>query len=223
MRKKISLVIITILFIGLNNAYTQRLAFGVFGEPQISWFTSDTKSFKSDGMTMGFNAGFALEKYFADRYAITTGASIASMGGNILFSNSGDTIITLDNTYPIESGTSAKIKGQYISVPLGLKFKTNEIGYTTFYANVGVKANLALKGYTWIEKYNVEREVLDKKQHFNFAYMSYFISAGVQYSLGGPSSIQAGLTFSQSLTNPLKNNYNALNIGTAGIRVGVIF
>ena len=207
---------------GLSQGYAQRLAFGVFGESQISWLKSDTKAFKSDGVTMGFNAGFALEKYFADRYALTTGASIASMGGNILFNNANDTISTLDGVYTINQGTSAKIKGQYISIPLGLKFKTNEIGYTTFFADLGVKANVLIKGHTWIDEYNVDREVLNRK-HFNFAHLSYFINAGIQYSLGGPSSIQAGLTFSNNLTSPLKGSYSVLNIGTTGIRVGLIF
>lgn len=222
MRKKITLAFIIISLMGLSKVNAQRLAFGVFGESQLTWLTSDTKAYKSDGATIGFNAGFALEKYFAERYAITTGASIASMGGNILFNNSGDTIKTLDGIYTMSQGESAKIKGQYISVPLGLKFKTNEIGYTTFYAALGLKANVAIKGYTWINEQNVDREVLNRK-HYNFAFISYFINAGIQYSLGGPSSIQAGLTFTNNLTNPLRDSYSVLNIGTTGIRVGLIF
>jgi len=200
----------------------QYIAFGVYGEPQLSWYRSDTKAFSSNGPVVGFNAGFSLERYFADRYAITTGASIANVGGNIVFNNTGDSIVTLDDVYHVNQGASVKVKGQYISIPLGLKFKTNEIGYTTFYANLGLKANVRLKGFAWIEEMDVDREVLDKAQ-MQFAYLSYYFGAGVQYSLGGPSSILAGLTFSNGLTHPLKESYKGLNVSTFGLKVGLVF
>ena len=34
---------------------------------------------------------------------------------------------------------------QYINIPLGLKLKTNEIGYFTFYANLGLDAGINIK------------------------------------------------------------------------------
>lgn len=222
MKKSITLIVIALLSSISLGLRAQYVAFGVYGEPQFSWFTSDTKAFSSNGTIFGFNAGFSLEKYFADRYAITSGASIANLGGAIVFNNVGDSIVTLDDVYNINQGTSVKIKGQYISIPLGLKFKTNEIGYTTFYADLGLKANLRLKGYTWIEDLNVDREVLDKEQ-MQLGYFSYYIGAGVQYSLGGPSSLLAGLTFSNGLTHPLKNAYSRINLGTFGLKVGLVF
>ncbi|MDD2197722.1 MAG: hypothetical protein PHW91_11105, partial [Bacteroidales bacterium] len=41
----------------------QYLQFGVFADPQLSWFTSDTKKFSPNGSVFGFNAGFSLERY----------------------------------------------------------------------------------------------------------------------------------------------------------------
>ena len=212
------------LFISIwsHSLKAQHIRFGIFADPQLSWFTSDTKKFTSNGMIMGFNAGFAFERFFADRYAIQTGASMNSIGGNLKYNEAGHQVTTRDDVYDIVENTSVKVKGQYISVPLGLKFKTNEIGYTTFYAHMGIKGNLRLKGYTWIEELNVDREVLDNKQIY-LGFLSYTIGGGIEYSLGGPSSIQVGAIFSNGLTPAFNAGYGRVSIGTLGLRLGMIF
>ena len=220
--KIIGFAIIVLMSFSANSLKAQYVKFGVFAEPQLSWFSSDTKDFSSDGAIFGFNAGFSLEKYFAERYAITSGASITNLGGALIYNNAGDSLITLDGDYEINQGLSATIKGQYLSIPLGLKFKTNEIGYMTFYADLGLKANVRLKGYAWVEDMNIDREVMHKSQ-MQFAFVSYYFGAGMQYSLGGPSSILLGLTYSNGLTHLLKDDYSRINVGTLGLKVGLVF
>jgi hypothetical protein len=200
----------------------QYLQFGVFADPQLSWFSSDTKRFSPNGIVLGFNAGFAFEKYFADRYAITSGASITGLGGNLKYNENGYTLDTRDDIYNITAGSNVKFKGQYINVPLGLKFKTNEIGYSTYYAQLGINGNLKLKGVAWEESNGIEKEVLDKSQtHFGF--LSYMFGLGMQYSLGGPSSIQVGLNYSNGMTPAFKAGYGRISIGSVGFRVGLVF
>lgn len=217
-----SLYLIAFLLLGFSSTFAQRLAFGVFGEPQISWLSSDTKAYTSNGVVLGFNAGFAVERYFAERYAVTSGVSISNAGGIIYYNNAGDTISTLDGLYTIRQNTSVKLKGQYITIPIGLKFKTNEIGYTTLYADLGLRANINIKGYTWIKDQDVDREVLNS-DHLHFGYFSYYFGVGIQYSLGGPSAVQAGLTFSNGLTHPFKGSYSGINVGNVGLKLGLVF
>jgi len=143
MKSSAKSLLMIIIILSAISANAQKIRFGVFADPQLSWFTSDTKKFTPNGSVFGFNAGFTLEKYFAERYAITTGASINSVGGNLKYNEDGYTLQTRDSTYNIDPGTNIMAKGQYISVPLGLKFKTNEIGYFTFYAHLGVNGIFA--------------------------------------------------------------------------------
>ena len=186
--------------------------------PTLSWFTSDTKKFTSNGMIMGFNAGFAFERFFADRYAIQTGASMNNFGGNLKYNETGHQVTTRDDVYDIAENTSVKVKGQYISVPLGLKFKTNEIGYTTFYAHLGIKGNVRLKGYTWIEELNVDREVLDNKQiYLGF----YHIPLAELNTFGRSSSIQVGAIF-QRFDTRFNAGYGRVSIAP-GLRLGIFF
>jgi hypothetical protein len=216
-----ALALFIILFTN-SSIHAQYIRFGVFADPQLSWFTSDTKKFSSNGSVMGFNAGFAFEKFFADRYAISSGASINNIGGNLKYNETGYQVNTRDDVYDISENASIKVKGQYITVPLGLKFKTNEIGYTTFYAQMGIKGHIRLKGYTWIEEHDVDKEVLNNDQLY-LGFLSYMFGGGIEYSLGGPSALQVGITFSNGMTPAFDAGYGRVSIGNLGLRLGLIF
>lgn len=207
----------------------QNIRFGVFVDPQLSWFTSDTKKLTPNGPVFGVNTGFAFEKYFADRYAITTGASINFIGGNLKYNEPDFKIETRDSLYSLGTGASAKVKGQYISIPVGFKFKTNEIGYATFYAQLGLTGNIRVKGYVWEDWNKIEKEVIVNEQ-LPFGYVAYYFGAGVEYSLGGPSAIQVGLNFTNGLTSAFDVDHEKttpsngkITLGALSLRVGMVF
>lgn len=213
-------IAITILFFS-STIQGQGIQFGVFFDPQLSWFTSDTKQLSPNGPVMGYKGGFDFEAYFADRYAFVTGVSISNLGGKIKPLDD-YTLITREGEYPIPMGTSIKVRGQYLNVPLGFKFKTNEIGYTTFYAQLGAVAHMKMKAYAWEKGVGVDREVIDSKQ-LNMFFFSYMFGAGVQYSLGSISALQTGLTFTNGFTSVLKESNGMVSYGILALRVGMVF
>lgn len=221
--KRLYSIALCILLAGLTvvNAQTQKRSFSIFADPQISWFTSDTKKFQPNGTVGGFNIGFTADKFFADRYAIYTGVSINNLGGNLKYKEGGYKLETRDSTYNIDAGTNLKLKAQYLTVPVGLKFKTNEIGYLTFFAQVGVSGYIRLKGNAWDEKDNVDKETATDQ--FNFFFASYHIGAGIEYSLGGQSSLQAGITYTNGMMEAYKAGYGKVSVGSLSLRVGLVF
>lgn len=220
--KKAFIVVIALLLanISLVNAQKQGRRFSIFADPQVAWLTSDTKKFEPNGSVMGFNIGFSADKYFADNYAITTGLSINNLGGNIKYNVKGS-IETVDSTYNIDPGMTVKLKSQYLTIPLGLKFRTNEIGYFTFTAQVGLAGHIRLKGVVWEDTQNIDKETATKEFAVGFA--SYFIGAGTEYSLGGSSSIQVGVIFSNGITQTFKTNFGKVSYGSLSLRVGIVF
>jgi len=221
--KKIFLLTAGIILVGLTiaKAQTQNRRFSIFADPQLSWFTSDTKKFQPNGSVGGFNIGFTADKYFADRYAIFTGLSINNLGGNIKYKVAGYKLETRDSTYQITAGTNIKLKAQYLTIPIGLKFKTNEIGYFTFFAQVGVSGYIRLKASAWDEKDHIDKET--STQQFNLAFASYHIGAGAEYSLGGPSSLQAGIVYTSGITEAYKAGYGKVSLGSLSLRIGIVF
>jgi hypothetical protein len=221
--KKILLITLSVLLVEstLVNAQTSNRRFSIFADPQLSWFTSDTKKFEPNGTVGGFNVGFSADKYFADRYAFFTGLSINNLGGNLKYKEAGYKLETSDSTYNISSGTSIKLKAQYLTVPVGLKFKTNQIGYLTFFAQVGVSGYVRLKASAWEDKNQIDKETATKQ--FDLAFASYHIGAGIEYSLGGPSCLQAGIIYTSGITEAYKAGYGKISLGSLSLRIGVVF
>ncbi len=220
MRKGIIASFAIVALVMLFNSAKAQFSFGVFADPQLSWFNSDTKKYDPNGSVASLNVGFTAEKYFAERYAISTGLSLNSLGGNIRFSDV-FTLETKDGNYTVAAGDNVKFKAQYITMPLGFKFRTNQIGYSTYYATVGLKGNIRLKGFAWEETNNVDRETAT--DHFAFAFASYYIGAGMEYSLGSESAIQLGVAFTSGLTKFLDVDNGSLVSQSLSLRIGVVF
>lgn len=214
-------ILIIALFFTIKST-AQNMRFGVFADPQLSWFTSDTRDFDPNGPVFGFNAGFSFDRYFADRYAFTTGASISNIGGNLLYNEDDYNLSTRDEEYPIIAGTSLRIRGQYVNIPLGFKFKTTQIGYTTIYAQLGINGYIKLKGFAWNEDMSINREVVENS-HLKFGFISYMFGGGIEYSLGGPSALQFGVIFSNGMTPAFDAGHGVITIGNLALRVGVVF
>ena len=202
------------------SAAGQEYRFGVFADPQLFWLKTDNKKLDSDGLRTNFNVGMAMEKYFAKRYAFLSGISLNGVGGELNYKTP-TTIHTSDDNYAIDAGTSVVYKLQYLSIPLGLKFCTNEIGYFTYYAHLGLTNHILIRARADIDAKDVSGENVREDIYPYTA--SYQIGAGAEYSLGGSASLQFGLTYSNGILDVLKSSeFNAINSGVS-IRVGVMF
>ncbi len=219
--KQIALLSVAMLLVSTGNVSAQKFSFGVFADPQLSWFTSDTKRYDPNGPVTGFNIGFTAEKFFAKRYAFSSGLSISTIGGDIRFMQSSYTLKTVDGTYSIDMGDNVKFRSQYLHLPLGFKFRTNQIGYTTYYANVGLSGSLRIRSYAWNSKNGVDRETIKTDLAWGFA--SYFIGIGGMYSLGGESAIQFGITWNDGLSEILQLPNGNIISQCLSLRVGIVF
>ena len=170
----------------------QGIRFGIFIDPQISWMASDNKTVQNDGSRMGLNFGLMVYKYFADNYAFTTGISLNHLGGKLTYDDPLPFRIQ-DNTDTLDAGTTITYKLQYVALPLGLTLKTNEIGYMTYFAQLGIDTQLNIKatgdsGSGSMDGDNIKDEV-------NLFTIGYHIGLGLEYSLGGNTSVVVGLRY----------------------------
>jgi hypothetical protein len=207
-------MLLTILF--ANTYAQQKIRFSVFANPCINWLQSDNKSVVSGSSAIGFDAGLTVDKYFAENYAFSSGISITSLGGNLSFNDP----VTFKNASASIVGASVKYKLQYITVPLGIKLKTKQIGYFTYFANLGFNLQMNIRAIGTSNdgalNDNISNEV-------NLLNLGYFFSAGAEYSLGGNTSAIFGLTYSNGFID-ITNNDNA-KITTSGLalRLGLMF
>ncbi len=206
--KIILFVLILFSFIRLSAQQTQsgqsthNFGFGVYAEPVISWFSTDTWETKNSGARAGFGFGLNFFKYFANNYAFSTGLCITSSGGRLF--NAGVQTIQFNNfTQVVDAGEKVTYKIQYLGIPLGFKFKSNQIGYLTFTTDIGVDPMFMIGGKVNITNPPITNE--SAKKELNAFDIGYHIMPGIEYSLGGTTSVMIGIGFEKTFMDTTKD------------------
>ena len=213
-------IIGSMLFLCYINGYSQDLRFGVFVEPQLSWLTPDAKNIDRDGFRVGISGGLIMDKYFAKNYAFTFGISISNIGGNLLYEDS-VTIKTAEAVQTLNPRSIVDYRLQYVSVPAGLKFKTNQIGYFTFFAQLGFTPQINIKARADATNNQLDREnISDEVNLFN---LSYFFGGGLEYSLGGNTELTGGIIFNNGFIDVLKSENSRETLSFLSLRLGIMF
>ncbi len=187
-----------------NEDRTFRL--GIQVNPNIAWMKSNRTGFESNGSKMGFAYGLSFEYFLSNNYLLSTGLFLQNTPGKVKYVGVTD---GLDNLYVAD--VEATYKFRYIELPLTLKLRTNEIGYFTYYANIGLKAGINYKSKAEFE-YNYSDGILpiqqsanytldDASDDANFMNMAMVIGAGVEYNISGNTSLILGLTFNNGFIN----------------------
>lgn len=224
--RSIKILLLILIFIASNEVIfaQQKISFGVHADPVISWFSSDNKEIKNDGARAGFNFGLNFNKYFTPNYSFSTGISIINAGGRLTSSET--TVMEFTNfTSSVPAGEPIIYKIQYLSIPLGLKLQTNQIGYLTYFTDLGLDPKVVLSGKCDIPSNGINGEkATNELNGFN---LSYHITAGVEYSIGGTTALVFGLNFDNNFLDITTDNGNQLKdkIGhkLLSFRLGVNF
>lgn len=223
---KISLLTLAILFTAGNNLIAQEknIKFGVFADPVIGWFSSDTKSTVNDGARAGINFGFTFNKYFDKNYSFSTGLSLLNAGGRLTGTDAVEMIFNNFKT-EVPPGESMVYRIQYLNIPLGLKFESNQIGYTRIFVDLGLDMKVVLSGKIDIPYWEIEKEAA--AEELNTFNMGYHIMAGIGYSLGGNTEMVLGLGYENNfldITNDINDQVNdRIKHNIIRFRIGVNF
>lgn len=218
-------LLIILVLLSNHLSYSQKkTSFSVSVEPLISWFSNDNQNIDTKGSKIGIAYGITLDRFFDEKYAITSGFFMTYFGG---FLNYGDTvnIKTSIDTVMIPAGTRMSYNLHYLKIPLGLKFKTVDIGYKIFYFEVGMNALIRLNSKASTDNNLLHRDkIRDETRFFNLA---YFVGAGLEYSLGGTTSLIGGIYYSNSLlditTDILNKPNDHLRSNQIALKLGVLF
>lgn len=219
MFRKIVFVALTV-FLTIPHALAQKVQFGVFADPLISWMKTDISRIKGDGTVMGINFGLSVDNYFQEHYAFSSGISLHQMGG-ILNYTQGKVLKTSDGDVTLLPGTRVQYHLQYLHVPLALKFKTSQIGYTTFFARLGLDPMVNVKSRATIKDMNISKTGVNKE--INLLYMAYHVSAGIEYNIVGNTSLVAGVTYMNGFTDVTDDTSERTFMHNIEFRIGINF
>jgi hypothetical protein len=216
MSRLISIAVILLLATG--SVFGQIFRFGILFDPTITWLRSDVKDVTRDKARIGFDIGMTADYYFNRNYAFSSGFSLFNIGGTLRYAN-GVSLPTKDEKVPIDPGGKVKYMVQYIKIPAAMKFKTVEIGRITYSANLGFDPMIRVSTrVNYIEDKKVKANKATKL--FN---LGCHIGGGAQYSLGGDTSLFAGLSFMNTFMDMTQTSHDRITSNNLVIRIGVMF
>jgi hypothetical protein len=197
-------ILLTVLPLNMVHSQ-QRIGFGIHADPVISWFTTDIKEVTNDGARPGFNFGLTYNKYFTRNYSFSTGISLMRAGGRLVSSDT--TVLELSNSkYKVLPHNPVTYKIQYLVFPVGLKLQTNQIGYLTYFSDLGLDPKIVISRKADIPSLEISDEnAVNELRMFN---LSYHVTAGIEYSLGGSTALVFGLNFDNNFLDITKDNGN---------------
>jgi len=202
----------------------RRNTLSISAEPLISWFSDDNIAIKTKGAHLGVKYGLTFDHFFDRNYAFTSGIYLTRLGGYLSF---GDTV-AIEGDYDsflVPTGNSIHYAVQYINVPLGLKLKTTKIGYKTFFIDMGMNALFRLSSKISTDNPNISK--LPANKEINLFNLAYYAGGGLEYSLGGNTSLLGGLYYTNTLLD-LSTDLSGKPAGKTfarilSIKLGIIF
>lgn len=212
-------VFTAIFVLSITTGYAQKLRLGVCLSPHFDWFSENSDLMKSNGSRIGIEGGLVVENYFAKNYAFLTGIRLGTFGGRMIYNDS-ITFITDEKDKEVPPGHEVKYKLQYISVPLALKLKTNQMGYMSYFAQLGFtpQINIGAKA----DAPPVLNNDGANKEVGLFA-LSYHFGGGLEYGVGGNTAIVIAVLYNNGFLDILTKQPGKESLSYLTVHVGVMF
>jgi opacity protein-like surface antigen len=205
----------------MNAQDGKSVRFGLKVAPNFGWIKPDDKLLKSDGTLLGFNFGLMGDFMLGanQNYAFSTGLMyMTKLGGKYILVSGADSLL---------STTKSTVKLQYIQLPLTIKLKTNEIGYMTYYGQIGVETALRVsaKGdvQTTFRGTTASEDNVDLTDATSIFRAALLVGGGVEYNFSGNTSAMLGVTYSNGFTNAFDGDVSKAKLHYFELSAGVFF
>jgi hypothetical protein len=210
-----------------NEGVQPFINFSIHFDPLISWFSTDNYDTRNDGVIPGFNFGISYNKYFGPNYSFSSGINIINAGGRLInrdithfeLKDYSSTILT------VQPGEAITCRTTFLSVPVGLKFQTNQIGYGRFFTDIGLDPKILIGGRVDIPSLDIKGG--NASPELNLFNLSFHIMAGMEYPLAGNNSFIIGVGFEKYLFDIIRDTgdqpSNVVAQKMLSFRIGMTF
>ncbi len=182
------------------------ISFSMHFDPLISWFSTDSYDTRSDGVVPGFNFGISHNSYFSPNYSFYSGINIIKAGGRLI--NRETTRFELKNysssIFTVEPGEAITYRITYLSIPLGLNLKSDQIGFGRFFTDLGFAPEIVIGSRADIPSLNIKGG--NASPELNIFNVSFHIMAGMEYPLAGSNNFIFGIGFDKNLFDITSDN-----------------
>ena len=205
---------------------SQELKFAVHADPVISWMGSNESEYTGQGARAGFDIGLNVLHYFSENYAVSSGISFISAGGRQSASEN-HTMVFTNFQEEVPAGDEIRYNLRYMNIPAGIRLQTNQVGYFTYFTDLGFDFRMLLKSTVDLPTLQISAE--NAKNEIYGLNAGWHLGGGIEYELPINAAIIAGLSYAQDffdVTKDLKDVYQHKDRSTIRmfrIRMGLKF
>lgn len=225
------IILIGLMCIGFKGHSQDAIRFGITANPGLVWVKPDNTNISSNGVRFGFDFGLVFDYVFGqqDRYAFNSGINLLISGARLKGTAADSSGVTSDLTARIN----------YLEIPLTVKLRSNEVGYLTYYGQLGLTPQFAVRSradYTLTDSVGmvtadvknaklrdipVEPVTIDKVRPFN---LGLVVEAGIEYALTENTALVGGIFFNAGFLDMFKDADSERVVSRSiGLRISVLF
>lgn len=211
MNRKIILSTVLLVFIFNSSLSAQKFQFGIHGLPLLNYVTTDDENVET-AAKLKFGFGLITQYNFTDRYSLSTGVDILNRGGEITLRD-----------------TTGNYSAGFVNIPIILKMRSREVGYLTYFANFGGGLSFKTGEDVSFDPEFDQNQVAELDYYISPLNITFAIGGGVEYNLGGSTSLIAELTYNRSLVDNFASDNIYLTsdakykLDYVALKVGIIF
>lgn len=214
------IIAILVIFITGPDIDAQDYRYGIYASPAISWFKTDVEEVRNKGARAGFMFNISAERHLTDNWYFSSGLAYTGASARIVDSNSSFFRFP-DFTATIAAGEAVIYRLQYISIPVGIKIKTDETGYLVYFAEFGLDPKAVINGRVDIPSIGIKgRYAMTEIRRLNFG---FHLQGGAEYSIDGNTSLILGLGFESNIIDITKDYDSYISDRTFHRLLKVIF
>lgn len=213
----------------INLGYAQKVRFGLAASPAITWAKASSNQVNKGKVRGGIDYGLIIDINLAkdnQNYALSTGLNILLTGGNVTYPSGG----LYNDVFP-GSVIQPTFRLQYLRLPLSFKLKTNQIGYITYYATVGMVSSFRIQARLNATRdeatlYKNENLLRDNVTVFktNLFQIALEVSGGIEYALNDRTALLVGLVYQNAFVNAVKDpDKEKIVFNHVALRLGIMF
>lgn len=203
-----------------SNFCAQEVRLGLSMTPNVSWLKSTDGFHTTEGVNGNFGYALIIDFVQNDWLSFSSGLHVFDTGGKMKFYDP-----EIKEDVYIQS-SSRKYRLKYVELPLSLKARSKQIGYSTIYGqvgmglglNIGVSANIEnqnsfeLVDDEWVPLNSYDYTDPNYQVHDDFKLLraSYIVGAGVERELNEYLSLIIGLNYNSAFLNLHKESHQVI-------------
>ena len=181
----------------------QEWSFGAYAAPVISWFKSNVDEVENRGARAGFLFSIRAEKYLTDNWYFEGGLSLTNTSARLKYINPSFFRFP-GNTSVLSEGSTVVYHMQYLSVPFGIKIKTDGSDNFTYFAGFGIDPKIIIRGVADIPSLSVKSQgAMEELDRLN---AGYHFDAGLEYAIGQSGALVVGLGYENNIFDSTVDN-----------------